>query len=102
MIVYVERDNGVIVGVYAKPQAVAAEAIDDQTAEVQAYLNPVPPTQDEIDTARINRALLEDGSVVRAMNEVMFDMFNEIRLLQGNSVITKQQYVDFLKAKIRT
>lgn len=41
MTVYVERKNGAVCGVYSNPQPSAAEAIDDQHADVVAYRSSI-------------------------------------------------------------
>jgi len=43
MIVFVERENGKVVGIYSgRCEGVAEEEIDDADAEVVAFLNPPP------------------------------------------------------------
>lgn len=55
--VYVQRDNGVIVGCFAKRQpGIAEEFVADNSPEVLAFRNPPPPTADEIE-AQVQAAL---------------------------------------------
>lgn len=77
-IVFVQRSAGVICGVYARLQpAIAEESIDESDPEVLAYLNPPPPTLDQIydatlQTQRVLKAVvlaLNDGSLPIATNK---------------------------------
>jgi hypothetical protein len=59
MIVYVTRNSGAISGVYANPQDFATEAIDDGSAEVQAFyavLATPPPAKTSLAQA-VSQAL---------------------------------------------
>ena len=59
------------------------------------------PTDDEIDQAALNAALVEPGSVVRALGLVMFAEINKLRIKTGDAAYTMPQFVAALKAKMR-
>ena len=63
-----------------------------------------PPTVDfnAMDTLELNRALAENGSVVRALAEVIFAEINKLRIKTGDPAYTKQQFVTALKAQMRS
>lgn len=74
---YVKRDNSLIVGLFnQRQQGIAEEFLPDNDAEVVAFRNPPPPTNDEIyDRTIQNQALLKalvlsinDGSIVPGAN----------------------------------
>lgn len=68
-----------------------------------APLIPVTPVDlFALDTAALNAALAQDGSVVRALAEVMFSEINILRTAAGQAVRTKPQFVAALKAQMRT
>lgn len=54
-----------------------------------------------IDQAKLNAALVEPGSVVRALGLVTFDAVNALRIKTGDPAYTMQQFLDALKAKMR-
>lgn len=54
-----------------------------------------------LDQAKLNAALIEPGSVVRALGLVMFDAVNALRVKTGDPAYTMQQFLDALKAKMR-
>ena len=64
--------------------------------------DPNPPDFSAIDQAALNSALAQDGSVVRALAEVMFAEINTLRTTAGLAPRTKQQFVTALKAQMRT
>ena len=56
---------------------------------------PPPPTDEErIDTA------FPQTDVARVIFDTLFEMINRVRVLEGNAVITRAQFKDFLKAKL--
>lgn len=74
--------------------------------------NPTPPTQadvdailsppvDTIDTATLNAALAQPGSVVRALALVMFAEINKLRVKNGDPAYTMPQFLTALKAQMR-
>ncbi len=65
-------------------------------AEELEWANRHIPTIDEIDQDTLNRALAEDGSIVRALYEVVF----EIAKVQ-DPTLTLQQFRLFVKSKMR-
>jgi len=66
-------------------------------AEETAWRNRRVPTNDELDTDELNRVLAEDGSIVRALAEVLF----QVAKVQ-TPTLTKQQFINLLKSKMRT
>lgn len=98
---YVQRIASKIVGLYASLQpAIAEEFLADNNAEVIAYLNPTVDTS-SLDTAALNYALTQNGSVVRALGLVMFDEINKLRVKNGDPVYTMTQFTNALKANMR-
>ncbi len=66
-------------------------------AEELEWANRHIPTIDEIDQDTLNRALAEDGSIVRAIAEVLF----QVAKVQ-TPTLTVQQFRSLLKSKMRT
>jgi hypothetical protein len=98
---YVQRSNGVITGIFANMQiGIAEEFLADNNAEILAFLNPIVDTS-ALDTANLNAALTQDGSVVRALGLVMFDEINKLRIKNGDAAYTLAQFQAALKAKMR-
>lgn len=56
---------------------------------------------DASDTNSLNAALMEPGSVLRALAEVVFVEINKLRVKTGDAAYTKQQFVQAIKAKMR-
>lgn len=56
----------------------------------------------KIDTDTLNAVLAQDGSVVRALAEVMFAEVNKLRVKTGDAPYSKQQFVTALKVQMRT
>lgn len=73
------------------------EEEDARDAEELAWANRHIPTNDEIDTDELNRMLAQDGSIVRALAEVLF----QVAKVQ-TPALTKQQFINLLKSKMRT
>ena len=92
---YVERDGtGSIKGIYACPQpGYAEELVADEEAVFPVIIID--------DLARLNAVLSEQGSVVRALAEVIFAEINKLRVKGGDPAYTKQQFIAALKAKMR-
>jgi len=66
-------------------------------AEELEWANRHIPTTDEIDTEELNRLLTQDGSVVRAIAEVLFQVAKT-----QVPTLTKEQFINNLKSKMRT
>ena len=66
-------------------------------AEEQAWRDRRLPTNDELDQDELNRMLAQDGSVVRALAEVLF----QVAKVQ-TPTLTKQQFITLLKSKMRS
>lgn len=98
---YVQRQNGKVVGLFAQPQpGLAEELLADNHADVIAFLNPVVDVS-ALDTATINAALMQEGSIVRALGLVIFDEINKLRVKNGDAAYTLAQFQAALKAKMR-
>lgn len=71
----------------------------------QKWLNnawqPYVPDYSTIDSATLNAALIEPGSVVRSLGLVMFQEINKLRVLAGQPQYTMAQFIAALKANIR-
>lgn len=63
----------------------------------QAYV----PDYSGIDSAALNDALVEPGSVVRALGLVMFQEINKLRVKAGLVAYTMDQFISALKANMR-
>lgn len=62
MTVFVERENGAVVGVYAYPcQDVAEEELPVDNDEVAAFLNPPPPPIESVSARQFKLQLLLAG-----------------------------------------
>ena len=66
-------------------------------AEEAAWAARHIPTNDELDLDELNRMLVQDGSVLRALAEVLF----QVAKVQ-TPTLTKQQFINLLKSKMRT
>lgn len=66
------------------------------------YTPPVKPTDDEIDLAELNRILVSEGSVLRAIMELMLIEINKLRADHSRPPYTKAQFITALKAQMRT
>jgi hypothetical protein len=64
--------------------------------------NPTPPDLSQIDTDTLNATLAADGSVVRALAEVLFSEINVLRNNAGLAARTRNQFIAALKAQMRT
>jgi len=62
----------------------------------------IPIDYDVLDQDRLNDELQKDGSVVRALAELVFEEINKLRVKGGDPAYTKQQFVQAMKAKMRT
>lgn len=78
-----------------------ADEIAARQAEEAAWAARPIPTDDEIDQAALNVALVEPGSVVRALGLVMFAEINKLRVKTGDPAYTMLQFTAALKAKMR-
>lgn len=94
---YVKRDaSSVVTALYARPQpGLAEEFLTDDHPDVIAYLNPPPPT----DAERID-AVFPQTDVGRVIFEAFFELANDVRVLKGQSPITKAQLRDWFAAKL--
>ncbi len=99
---YVKRDtSGKIISIYGvSQQGYAEEFLADTNAEILSYLHPVIDTS-ALDTATLNSALTQDGSIFRALGLVMFAEINKLRVLNGDAVYTMSQFQAALKAQMR-
>ena len=59
-------------------------------------------TDSEADIANLNSVLTSDGSVVRALGLIMFDEINKLRVKNGDTAYTMNQFKAALAAKMRT
>lgn len=75
------------------PEEVAA-----RQAEEAAWLNRYIPTPDEANKDKINQALLENGSVVRAGLEVLFGVIKGTIPINPNT--TKAQFINLLQSRM--
>lgn len=64
--------------------------------------NEPPPDFPKLDTDTLNAVLAQDGSVVRALAEVMFAEVNILRTAAGLQARAKPQFIAALKAQMRT
>jgi hypothetical protein len=67
-------------------------------AEELAWATRIIPSLDEVNQTVINKILAEPGSLVRAIAEVQFGMIKG--QIPVTPTITKQQYIDLLKARM--
>lgn len=86
--------NGVLVDMTPEEEAA-------RLAEELAWANRHIPTIDEIDTEELNRVLLSEGSVLRAICELMLQEINNLRVRAGLTAYTRQQFVTALRNKMR-
>lgn len=70
------------------------------TAEEEAAAD-VPFDFAAYDANRLNAALIEPGSVVRALGLVMFAEINKLRVKTGDTPYTLNQFTTALKAQMR-
>lgn len=94
---YVKRTAGVVTGLFRRLQpGIADEFLEDSDAEVMAFRNPPPPSDDE----RINRAFEQTQDRDKVLFEAIFELVNDVRVLKGQNEITKAQLKDWMKAKL--
>jgi hypothetical protein len=67
---------------------------------ITPYVEPIIDLN-VLDLATINDALIQDGSIVRALGLVMFQEINKLRVIAGVPEYTLQQFKNALKAQIR-
>jgi len=60
-----------------------------------------PIDYDVLDQDRLNHELTQDGSVVRALAELVFEEINKLRVKNGDPAYTKQQFIGAMKQKMR-
>lgn len=66
-----------------------------------APIEPEPSVDlDQLDQGTLNRMLIEEGSVVRGLAEIVFGVVKGT--IPVNPSITKQQFINLLKSKMRT
>lgn len=69
---------------------------------IEPYEVPLPrPTLDEIDQRELNAALAMQGSVLRAIAELVLIEVNKLRADHARPPYTKAQFVTALKAQMR-
>lgn len=94
---YVKRTAGVVTGLFRRLQpGIVEEFLPDDDAEVMAFRNPPPPSDDE----RINRAFEQTQDRDKVLFEAIFELVNDVRVLKGQNEITKAQLKDWMKAKL--
>lgn len=105
---HLENGAWVDTDISQEPQEIVNATTAAWTPEIkavwEAFLRanlPPPLDLDVLDTEAINRLLIADGSVVRAMAQVQFALINEVRALKGQAPITVAQYKAQLKSLIR-
>jgi hypothetical protein len=69
--------------------------------DIAPYVAPPPPDLSAIDSAMLNTALVEPGSVVRALGLVMFQEINKLRVTAGLAQYPMDQFIAALKANMR-
>ena len=67
--------------------------------QISDYVAPPPPDLSAIDLAELNRALTEQGSVMRALAEVVFGIAKGT--IPVTPSLTKPQFVALLKDRMR-
>ncbi len=93
---YVKRDEfGNIVGIYNVPHV---GIVEEEVENPVMYRRP----DAEIDQDRINSALLQDGSVVRALGQALFTLVNEVRVLKSQAPLTSTQFRNYVKGLMRS
>lgn len=70
------------------------------------YTPPAPPATpvvdlNAVDLANLNKALVEPGSVVRALGLVMFAEINKLRVKNGDAAYTMNQFITALQNQMR-
>lgn len=97
---YVQRQDGVVTGVYSAPQPYANEWLEDTDPSVLSFFTKEPA---ELDAAVLNAVLAAEGSVVRALALVLLQELNTVRtrLTTPLPAYTQAQLVSALKAKMR-
>jgi hypothetical protein len=70
----------------------------EEEAAADAYVGPDPAAFDQ---DNLNAALVESGSVVRALGLVMFAEINKLRVANGDAAYTLNQFKNALKAQMR-
>ena len=86
------------------PIALSAEDTPALWTLMLSTLTPddyVAETQSEFDTGAINAALASEGSVFRALAELIFEQINTLRSEAGLSTFTKAQFKSALLDKMR-
>lgn len=77
-----------------------AEEVTARQAEDAAWAARKIPTNDEIDQDELNRALAAEGSVTRALSEIVFGIAKGT--IPVTPSLTKQAFITMLRAKMRT
>ncbi len=72
----------------------------DMAAKTIAIVSPPPPDFIAIDQATVDRLLLDSG-VMRALATALFQIGNDVRVLEGRSPVTAAQFKTYLKGLIR-
>ena len=87
---FIGRNDGVIFGLWTVQQFEGQEELPDDHPDVIAFLNPPPPTQEQL--AAQAEARLDADRFNRLLFELNFDQENRIRALEGRPSVTKLQY----------
>lgn len=83
-----------------EPAAALADWLIDVAAKSISIVPLPPPDFGVIDTATVDRLLLESG-VLRALAKALFAVVNDVRVLEGSSPVTADQFKTYLKGLIR-
>jgi hypothetical protein len=70
-------------------------------SEVEDH-RPRPTPLDVVYAQKLNMELTKEGSVVRAFGEAIFILLGRIETLEGGSQTTKQQFIGWIKSKMKS
>lgn len=104
---FVNAEGTAVVIITSDLGAVAISQMDNPVlwAEYQAWGGVtapyVAPDPVAMDTAALNAALIEPGSIVRALGLVMFAEINKLRVKNGDPAYTMNQFKAALQAQMR-
>lgn len=98
---YAQDPDNIEDGYILVPDDVFAGFIDEENGVFSAPVTPIVDFDAE-DLSALNNVLSLDGSVVRALAEIMFTEINNLRSNAGLNTYTKAQFVNALKNKMRT
>lgn len=84
------RGDNSIFGCWTVQQFEGQEELPDNHPDVIAFLNPPPPTQEQL--AEQANARLDADHFNRLLFEMNYDQESRLRVLEGRPAITKLQY----------